>query len=82
MLRIATKTKLNPREAILRAIKFFGPAGLGLEVEEQAPEHIHFRKGMGMVDAIACAEGKETSMELVSREWDDEVKKFVKKLPR
>jgi len=44
MLKIATKTRLSPEEAIKRAIKFFGPDGYKLEVKEQA-------------DNCACFEG-------------------------
>ena len=80
MLRIATKTKLRPEEAIKRAIEFFGPDGYGLEVKERAPSCACFEGGGGGVQVTACVEGKQTSVELESREWDYQVKKFIGKI--
>ena len=80
MLRIATKTKLRPEEAIKRAIEFFGPDGYGLEVKERAPSCAYFEGGGGGVQVTACVVGKQTSVELESREWDYQVKKFIGKI--
>ncbi|MFC1934003.1 hypothetical protein ACFLXX_02475 [Chloroflexota bacterium] len=80
MLRIATNTKLSPEEAIKRAVEFFGPAGHGLEVKEQTPTCAYFEGSGGGVDVIACVEEKGTSVELVSREWDYQVKEFIGKI--
>ncbi|MBI4181089.1 MAG: hypothetical protein HY528_04085 [Chloroflexi bacterium] len=80
MLKVATKTKLSPEEAVKRAVKFFGPGGLGLQVKEENPECARFEGGGGGVDVTACAEGKGTSVELESREWDYQVKKFIEKI--
>ena len=80
MLKIATRTKLNPEEAIKRAVEFFGPGGYGLEVKNQTPDCAYFEGGGGGVDVTACAEEKETSVELESREWDYQVKEFIRKI--
>ena len=80
MLKIATKTKLSPEEAIKQAIEFFGPDGYGLEVKDQAPSCAYFEGGGGGVQVTACIEGKQTSVELESREWDYQVKKFIGKI--
>ncbi len=45
MLKIATKTKLSPEEAIKRAVEFFGPGGYGLEVKEQSFDCAYFEGG-------------------------------------
>ena len=82
MLRMSTKTKLSPEEAIRRAVEFFGPSGQGLEVKEQGPTCAYFEGGGGGVDVTACADEKGDSLELVSREWDHQVMEFVDKLPR
>ena len=80
MLKMATKTKLSPEEAINRAIKFFGPDGHGLEVKEQAPSCVYFEGGGGGIRVTACVEGKQTSVEMESREWDFQVKEFIGKI--
>lgn len=80
MLKIVTKTKLSPEEAIKRAVEFFGPRGHGLEVREQSDTRAYFVGSGGDVDVTACAEGKRTSVELESREWDFQVKEFIGKI--
>ncbi len=80
MLKMAKKTKLSPEEVIKRAVEFFGPAGHGLKVKEQCADSVYFEGGGGIVEVTTCAEGKGTSVELVSREWDYQVKEFISKL--
>ena len=78
MLRISAKTKMNPQEAIKYAATFFGPEGYGLEVQEESPNRVYLIGGGGSVVITAITEVKETSVELVSREWDNQVKEFTK----
>ena len=66
MLKIATKTKLSPEEAIKQAVQFFGPGGYGLEVKAQS-DYCTYLEGGG-VEVTTCAEEKGTSVELVSRD--------------
>lgn len=80
MLNLATKTKLSPEEVIKRAVEFFGPGGYGLEVKEQSADCAYFVGGGGGVDVTACAEEKETSVELASREWDYQIREFINKI--
>ena len=80
MLKIETKTKLNPEEAIKEAVAFFGPGGYGLEVKNEAPDCASFEGSGGGVSVFACAGEKETSVELESREWDNQVKEFIGKI--
>ena len=80
MLKIATKTKLSPEDAIKRAVEFFGPEGYGLEVKNQFPECAYFEGGGGGIEVTACADGKGTSVELLSLEWDYQAREFIKKL--
>lgn len=81
MLKIAAKTKLSPEEAIKRAVEFFGPNGYGLQVKEQSPDCAYFEGGGGGVDVTACAEKKGSTVDLESREWDYQVRKFIGELP-
>jgi len=79
MLNIATKTKLSPEEAIKKAVEFFS-SGYGLKVIRQEPTCASFEGGGGGVEVTACAEEKGTSVELISREWDYQVKEFIRKI--
>jgi hypothetical protein len=76
MLKMEAKTKLSPEEIVKRAIAFFGPGGYGLEVEEQSAGYVCLEGGGGVVEVTALAQAKGTSVELVSREWDYQVKEF------
>jgi hypothetical protein len=80
MLKLSKSTKLSPQEVIKRTVKYFGPEGYGLEVKELYDESAYLVGGGGSVSVTTCAEGKTTSVELVSREWDYQVKEFVEKL--
>lgn len=80
MLKIETKTKLSPEEAIKRAVEFFGPGGYGLEVKNQTHDCAYFEGGGGGVGVTACAEEKGTSVILECREWDYQVKEFIRKI--
>lgn len=81
MLRIATKTKLSPEEVIKRAMEFFS-SGYGLKVVEHTPTSTYFEGSGGGVDVTTCAEEKMTSVELVSREWDYQVKEFISNMKK
>ncbi len=55
-------------------------AGYGLEVKKQSTECAYFEGGGKGVNIIVCAEGKRTSVELLFREWDYQVKEFIRKI--
>jgi len=78
MIKMTAKIKLTPEEIIKRAVSFFGPGGHGLELKEQAAGIVYFEGGGGCVEVTASAEGKVASVSLFSREWDYQVKEFLK----
>jgi len=80
MLNIATKTRLKPEEVVKRAVEFFGPKGYKLEVKDQSADCASFEGGGGGVEITTCIEGKQTSVDLTSREWDYQVNEFIGKL--
>ena len=80
MLRISAKTKMSPQEAIKHAVAFFGPEGYGLEIQEESADRTYLVGGGGGVVVTANKEGKETNVELVSREWDYQTKEFINKI--
>jgi hypothetical protein len=80
MLKIGTKTKLTPEEATRRAKEFFGANGYGLKLVEETPTSACFEGGGGRIEIVACKEDKGTSIDLISQEWDYQVREFIKKV--
>ena len=81
MLKIGTETKLKPEEVIERALKFFGPdSPYSLKVSEQTDTTICFEGGGGGVEVVACTGDSETTFDVISREWDVQVKEFMTKI--
>ena len=80
MLRIEVKSKLSPKEAVERAVKFFGPAGYGMKVRESSEDGAAFEGGGGGVVVNASPEKKGSSVEIESHEWDFQAKEFIRKI--
>ena len=80
MLNIVSRTRLSPEEAVKKAVEFFGPGGQGMEVKEQSADCAYFEGAGGGVEVTACVEGKETSVTFISREWDYQVKEFIREV--
>jgi len=81
MLNLEVKTKLSLEEVTQRLKKFFGKGGLGLEITEEAPQCLAFEGGGGHVTVILCPEEGKTRINLETREWENQVRKFVSGLP-
>jgi hypothetical protein len=81
MLNLDVKTKLSQEEVMKRIKKFFGKGGLGLDVTEEAPQCLTFEGGGGHVTATLCPEEGKIRINLVTQEWENQVKKFASSLP-
>jgi hypothetical protein len=81
MLNLDVKTKVSQEEVVKRLKKFFGKGGLGLDVTEEAPQCLTFKGGGGHVTATLCPEEGKTRINLVTQEWENQVKKFASSLP-
>ena len=77
MARYGVYTKLDPEEVIRRAVGFFGEGGLRLKVTDQGSCCATFEGGGGHV-AVSVNTGDKTEVELVTREWDYDVKRFMR----
>jgi hypothetical protein len=77
MARYGVYAKLDPEEVIRRAVDFFGEGGLGLTVTEQGSCCATFEGGGGHV-SVTVNVGDKTEVELVTREWDYDVKRFMR----
>ncbi len=80
MLRISKKSKLSGAEVIKEAVKFFGPEGYGLKVLEEDSCCVTFEGGGGGVYVSVTEEKKGNTVDIEAREWDFQVKEFLRKL--
>jgi len=81
MINLEVKTKLRQEQVIERLKKYFGKGGLGLEVTEETPQCLTFEGGGGYVTVTLCPDEGKMRVNMVSQEWDSQVKKFVSSLP-
>jgi hypothetical protein len=79
MARYGVTTKLTPDQLIEKAVAFFGEDGVGLDVIEHSPCCARFAGGGGHV-SVTVAAGEKTEVELVTREWDYDVKRFMREI--
>ena len=81
MINLDVRTKLKHAEVIDRLKKFFGKGGLGLEITEETSQCLSFRGGGGYITATLCSEEDKIRVNLVTQEWEIQVKKFASSLP-
>lgn len=81
MARYSKDTRKSPEQVLERALAFFGPGGLGLTVEEQGDCCLRLTGGGGYVLVqIGQGESGRTSVILETREWDNQVMRFLERL--
>jgi hypothetical protein len=84
MARYGIKSKLNPTEALEAAVAFFGPDGIGLTIQDQDENCATFIGSGGYVSVFTCEPEDDSSagseLELETREWDYDVKRFMASL--
>ena len=80
MLSLECKSALPPAKVLEELKRSFGKGGLGLEVKEENPQCITFEGGGGYVTATLCEEEGMTRVDLVTQEWDYQVKQFASTL--
>jgi hypothetical protein len=81
MLNLEVRTKLSQEETIQQLKKFFGKEEMGLGIAEETLQCFTFKGGGGRVTAAICPEEGKTRINLVTQEWDYQVKKFASSLP-
>jgi hypothetical protein len=80
MIKISKESKLKPNEAIKKAVAFFGPGGLGLELKEEDSCNAYFEGGGGHVRVSAATNKEGSSVDIESVEWDYQAKQFLDKI--
>lgn len=79
MARYGVKTNKSPEEIIQQALDFFGEDGVGLKVMNRSPCCASFEGGGGHV-SVTVTEGEQTEIGLVTREFDYDVKQFMRQI--
>jgi hypothetical protein len=80
MINLEVRTRLTPEEIARSLKKFFGEKGLGLKLTEEGPQCFTFEGGGGYVTATLCSDKGKTRIDLVSQEWDNQVRQFAASL--
>jgi len=80
MLRISKQTRLKPEQILKQAVNYFGKGGLGLEEKERNPCCTHFEGAGGYISINILDEDKHRDVEIESREWDYQAKRFLEKI--
>ena len=75
-MRYGTETDLDPSEVLDLVEEYFGEGGLGLEVTSSDDCCISLAGGGGHV-TVTVTEGEKTVVDLETREWDYQVKRFM-----
>jgi hypothetical protein len=81
MLNLERKTSLSEEDIKKKLRRFFGEAGLGLELKEETPQCLTYEGAGGYVTATLCSEAGKTRLDLVTQEWEYQVKEFAAGLP-
>jgi len=77
MVNLEAKTKLSPEEVAGKLKKCFGTGGWGLDLTEETAQCLTFEGGGGYVTVTLCLEEGKTRVNLVTQEWDYQVKEFL-----
>lgn len=79
MLSIEKRSRFEPSVVIEKAVAFFGPGGLGLEIAEQDSCCARFTGSGGFVfiqvEDVEGARGAKVSVE--GREWEEGIKAYL-----
>ncbi|HUT87386.1 MAG TPA: hypothetical protein VMX15_04800 [Candidatus Heimdallarchaeota archaeon] len=78
-MNYSVNTKLSCEQVVVAALKHFGEGGVGLDVTGQGADCVSFEGGGGHVEITACRKegGKRSEVNILTREWDYQVKEFM-----
>lgn len=80
MKSFGKQTRLKPAQVIEKAVAFFGPTGVGLQVQDQGGDCARFEGGGGFVFISTCEGEKRTEVSLETREWEIPSEEFISRL--
>ena len=73
-MRYGANSKLSPEKVIAKAKNYFGKLGLAVVSEELG--RVCMEGGGGSVTVTACGEN-QSEVDIVTTEWDHQVKMFI-----
>lgn len=82
MILVGKESRQSTAQVLERAVDYFGPNGVGLEITQQDDSHVQLRGGGGYV-AIRVQpqrDGGTTEVEIESREWEHDAERFLEKI--
>jgi len=80
MLNMEKQTKLSAAKAAEALRKFFGPGGEGLEIVGDDGCCLSFQSNLGYVTATVTEKEGQTTVQLVTREFEYQVKKYLARM--
>jgi len=80
MVRLGKQSRLRPAEVVQKAVDFFGPAGVGLEVQERTETLVSLKGGGGGVTVEAKANNGGSDVDIMAVEWDYQANQFISRL--
>lgn len=78
--RYSKKSNFGPAKALQEAIHFFGPGGIGLDVQECTDDCARFAGGGGQVLVQVCEANEGSKVEMETHEWDYDVQQFLERI--
>ena len=80
MIRLGKESKHSAEQVLERAVKFFGPNGVGLDLKVQSEGFIRFEGSGGYVEVSVEPKGKHAEVDIVAIEWDHQARQFLGKI--
>ena len=80
MLNISKETELSTEEIKQKVKDYFGEKGLKLEETEGKDDCLSFSGGGGYVTATICSQENNNRLDIVTQEWEYDVKEFLSKI--
>lgn len=79
MIRVGRKSKLVPAEVVKKAVEFFGPSGMGLNVVDQGACCVRFEGAGGyvFVQTADLEDQRGSDVTVEGREWDHQIRQFM-----
>jgi hypothetical protein len=82
MILVSKESRQNIQQVLEQAVDYFGPDGVGLELTENGATSVRFQGGGGyvVVRAQRQQDSEMTEVEIESREWDYNAKRFLEEI--
>jgi hypothetical protein len=82
MILVGKETRQSAAQVLARAVEYFGPDGVGLEIAERNDRNVQLRGSGGYVAVRVQPKQDDgiSDVEVESREWENDAKRFLEKI--